>query len=393
MELSLKQKQLFQKIYRIALEKFKIHMDKMNGMPYELTACDDGMFYNAEKGCNLNERYNWTTSFVTGLAPLYYKTTENKDYLIWAEQFEKYYRSKVFDTPLNSIHDMGFLYVLYSIAMYNLTGDKAHKTDALKAADELSKRFSIKGKYIDSWNMMNDESEEGRAIVDCMMNLPLLLWAWKETGHLFYRDIADVHAETTLKLFVRDDDTVAHSFVFDRLTGELLGESNTCGYSNGSHWARGTAWATYGFWVIGEYMDKKAYTDISERLANAYIKALGRESKVPPWDFRLPEDIPAKKCGRIPAEWDETDPKNAPYVVDTSATAVMACAFLRMGREDLKRFAVESMEELCEKYVNEDTSVPGILHHQNGNMTYTTFGDYFLMEALSAILFEEKSIW
>ena len=157
-EITLKQRKLFEKVYNIALEKFKIHMLHMNGMPYELTACEDGKFYNAEKGCDLNARYNWTTSFVTGLAPLYYKTTGNKDYLTWAKQFEEFYRSKVFDTPLNSIHDMGFLYVLYSIAMYNLTGDNAHKTDALKAAYVLAKRFSIKGKYIDSLNMMYDES-------------------------------------------------------------------------------------------------------------------------------------------------------------------------------------------------------------------------------------------
>ena len=387
------QKELLEKVYKSALEKFNIHMANMNEMPYELTACSDGMFYNAEKGCNLNERYNWTTSFVTGLAPLYYKLTGNKEYIAWAEQFQKYYHSKVFDTPLDSIHDMGFLYVLYSIAMFNITGDTNHRTDALKAADELAKRFSIKGKYIDSWGRMNEEFEDGRAIVDCMMNLSLLLWAWKETGHIFYREVADAHAQTTLKLFVREDNSVAHSFIFDRNTGDVIEESNTCGYSNGSWWARGTAWAVYGFAVIGEYMDNKVYTDLSRALADAYIKAIGNDSKVPVWDFRLPDDIPAKKCGRIPADWDETNPDNTHFVVDTSATAIMACAFLRMGDEYLVKFAEESIEELCTKYVDLNENVPGILHHQNGNMTYTTFGDYFLMEALATILYAEKSVW
>ncbi len=393
MNITQNQKDLFQKVYNIALKKFNIHMLHMNGMPYELTACSDGMYYNAEKGCDLNTRYNWTTSFVTGLAPLYYKVTGNKDYLNWAKQFQNFYHSKVFDTPLDSIHDMGFLYVLYSIAMYEVTGNVNHRTDALKAADELTKRFNISGKYIDSWNRMDDESEEGRAIVDSMMNLPLLWWAWKETGHIFYRDVASSHAETTLKHFVREDNSVAHSFVFDRQTGNMIEESNTCGYSNGSYWARGTAWATYGYAVAGEYLHCDKYTAVSTKLAKAYMETIGKCSKVPPWDFRLPEDIPAKKCGRIPAEWDETNPDNAPLVADTSATAVMACAFLRMGMKELKTFAVESIEELCKIYVNEDTNVPGILHHQNGNMTYTTFGDYFLMEALSVILFGIKGFW
>lgn len=393
MKISENQKNLFTKVYETALKKFDIHMANMNGMPYELTACTDGMFYNAEKGCNLNERYNWTTSFVTGLAPLYYKTTGKDHYLEWAKQFEEFYHSKVFDTPLDSIHDMGFLYVLYSIAMYKITGDTAHRTDALKAADELCKRFSVRGKYIDSWGRMDEEVEDGRAIVDCMMNLSLLLWAWKETGHNFYRDVADVHAETTLELFVRDDATVAHSFIFDRFTGKVIEESNTCGYSNGSWWARGTAWAVYGFAVIGEYMGKDVYSNVSRTLAKAYVNQLENKSKIPVWDFRLPPEWPAKKCGRIPADWDETKAENQHLVVDTSATAIMACAFLRMGDEELVNFAIDSIEELCNKYLDLNTDVPGLLHHQNGNMTYTTFGDYFLMEALSVILYDEKGVW
>lgn len=394
MNITENQKKLFENKYALLKQKFKVHMNNMtNTEPYELIATSDGRFYDIEKGCDLTTRWNWTTSFVTGLAPLYYKTTPCEDYLTWAKQFQKYYHSKVFYSPLESMHDMGFLYILYSIAMYSVTNDENHRTDALKAADELCKRFSIKGRYIDAWSKMDDESEEGRAIVDCMMNISLLLWAWKQTGNIFYREVADAHADTTLRYFVRDDDTVAHSFVFDRDTGNMVKESNTCGYSDGSWWARGTAWAVYGFSLIGEYMNSDKYTSVAKRLGARYMSELEGKSKIPIWDFRLPQEMPAKKCSKTKAEWDETLNENVCYAVDTSAAAIMSCAFLRNGTDVEKQFAIETIEELCSNYIDEDVNVPGAMHHQNGNMTYTTFGDYFLAEALNAILYDEKSIW
>lgn len=398
MVLTQNQRELFEKVYSLALKKFKIHMENMHDeIPYELTACDDGEFYKLTKGCDLYDFYNWTTSFVTGLAPLFYLNTKNDEYLKWADGFEKYYHNKVFETPLESMHDMGFLYILYSVAMYKVTGDKKHREDALKAADELAKRFNINGCYIDAWNKMDEEFDEGRAIVDSMMNLSLFMWAWKETGHSFYKNIATSHAQTTRKYFVREDGSVAHSYIFDAPTGKMIEESNTCGYANGSWWARGTAWAVYGFSLLGEYMENEQYSDLSKTLFENYKKALTKESKVPVWDFRLPKDMPAKKCGKVAAQWDETLSENTCYNVDTSACAIMACALLRMCKnepdEKLKSFAIESVEELCRNYINEDEAVCGLLHHQNGNMTYTTFGDYFLAEALSALLFDTKSFW
>lgn len=46
-----------------------------------------------------------------GLAPLYYENKMDKSYIIWANQFKKVYKSKVFEHELDTMHDLGFLYV------------------------------------------------------------------------------------------------------------------------------------------------------------------------------------------------------------------------------------------------------------------------------------------
>ena len=47
------------------------------------------------------------------------------------------------------------------------------------------------------------------------MNLPLLFWAYEETGKEVYRDRAVSHLKATLKTIVREDGSTYHTFFFD----------------------------------------------------------------------------------------------------------------------------------------------------------------------------------
>lgn len=386
--------------YKLCIEKFKIHQKHyFENEVYEVDACLDGNYYLHEKGENLLARYNWMTSFVIGMAPLFFRTEKNCEYLKWANRFKKIYHEKVFDNSLDTMHDIGFLYSPYSVAMYQLTGDEEHKITAIKAADELLKRFEIKGGYIDAWGRMDDDEREGRAIVDSMINIHLLFWAWKETGYTIYRDVAKTHADTVYKHFVREDGSVCHSFLFDRKTGQVIEESNTCGYSNGSYWARGAAWATYGFAMTARYLNDKKYYEIALKLAEKYISEFSEGEFVPVWDFRLPEDKPAAICGNVfKANWDESKKENCKYNVDSSACAIMACAFMEINdiqkNAKLMDFVEGSLNMLCsDKYLNSDIDVPGIISHQNGRMSYTTYGDFFFVQALQKYLYDETVCW
>lgn len=227
-----------EKAYLICVQKFAQHQKFYKKLGnYEGWAILNGEYYKEGEFCDFYEMVQWTASFVTGLAPLYYRTQKDNSYLVWANKFASDYHKKVFDHSMDTMHDLGFLYQPYSIAMYQLTGDEEHKKTALKAADELLKRFNIEGRFLDAWRRMDDDESEGRAIIDSMMNIHLLFWAWKQTGHTMYRDVAKAHADTTAKYFIRDDYSVAHSFAFDKKSGELIREDNVCGFSNGSHWA------------------------------------------------------------------------------------------------------------------------------------------------------------
>ena len=72
-------------------------------------------------------------------------------------------------------HDIGFLYSLSSKAQWIIEKDENAKQLTLQAADVLMKRWRPKGQYIQAWGPEGDEHNGGRIIIDCMLNLPLLV--------------------------------------------------------------------------------------------------------------------------------------------------------------------------------------------------------------------------
>ena len=345
----------------------------------EIHAADDGDYAKKLADATpIGHIFTWMQSFATGMALWVYEDTKNEELLKWAEQFKDAYRSKVFDTPMETMHDVGFLYSPYAVMLYNITGDEKYKEIGVKAADVLAMRYDPKGGYIRAWGRMDYKTPDyvdeelakdhfftesrGLAIVDCMMNLPLLFWASEVTGHPFYKRIAMMHADTTMKYFMRDDYSIMHAYRFSEETGEAIGEANYCGYANGSHWARGTAWAIYGFATAYNYTGKEAYMDTAFKLLDKFMTEC--RGKMPVWDFRLPDG----------------EEKS----IDTSAAAVVLCGILEIEKHktnnNLQKYKKQLRDGL-EEYIDYDENVMGVLKEQNGRHYYAIFGDYFMIES------------
>jgi len=351
----------------------------------------NGIYFEGKKHCRpLGHIFSWVPSFFTGMAYWAYVETKDSEFLKWLYSFKQEYYDKVFSTPMETMHDLGFLYIPYAVALYKLTGDPEMKEMGLKAADELAKRFEPRGGYIRAWGRMDDQIPEyvdselakdhfftesnGVAIIDCMMNIPLLFWAQEMTGNKFYGRIAEVHADTTMKYFVREDDSVRHAYRFDEETGAPIGEENYCGYGKGSYWARGAAWAIYGYMCCYKYTGKEKYLELCLRLFNRFVEE--SEGEVPVWDFRLPD--------------------GAAKNLDTSAAAIVLSACNQLVKftdcETVKNY-IESMYEKLDHFVDLNIENNGLLSEQNGKKQYESYGDYYWVEALIGKDHPEYFIW
>ena len=161
------------------------------------------------------DNVEWTTGFWTGEIWLAYenaRTEEEKEALRKAGEIQvDSFMKRIVDRIDVDHHDMGFLYSLSCVAAYKLTGMEKAKEAALLAADNLVSRFQPKGEFLQAWGEMG-APDNYRFIIDCLLNLPLLYWAYEETGVDKYRDIAEKHIHTALANVIREDDSTWHTF-------------------------------------------------------------------------------------------------------------------------------------------------------------------------------------
>jgi unsaturated chondroitin disaccharide hydrolase len=372
-----------QQTFDLCIEKTRQTMSKLTSELWDFAEDQNGEYFKRkEKWTSFNDIGCWVPSFISGRGVMAYEATGDREFLKWSNRFAGQYKSKVNEYAEQTMHDLGFLYSPYSVNLYRLTGSGEHRQAAMQAANVLAQRFVVRGGYLKAWGKMSDNERGtwgyGLTIIDSMMNVPLLFWAWWETGNYFFYDTAVQHCETVAKYMIRADYSVYHAYRFDFESGEALQGENYCGYGKESYWARGAAWAIYGYAIAYGYTMNPAYLDLSCKLALAFIGELD-EQLVPVWDFRLPD-------GEAPHR-------------DSSAAAIAATAFLELSgfNKNEPAFAIWAdrlIARLSEPdYLDVNPSVPGLLKQSNGKNVYTVFGDYFYMEAIGKRLSIIRHCW
>lgn len=355
--------------------KMGISTARLDGkIPY---TCDAQGRYDNRGKSDINW---WTNGFMGGLLWLMYGTTGEEAYRTAAMEQEKLLDG-AFANCEKLDHDVGFLWLLTSAAAYRETQEAASWRRALSAANVLASRANLRGGYIRAWN---GKGREGWAIIDCMMNLPILHWASRQTGDDRFAQIAQMCADTTMKNHLRADGSVRHIVIYDVQTGSVLKEDGGQGYATGSSWSRGQAWAIYGFALSFRYTDNWEYLDAAKRVANYFITCTSGDN-LPRCDFRAPAQ---------------------PVVYDSTAGAIAACGMLELAQhvqpEEQSTYtdaALRLLRAMERTHCCWDTAVDFIT--QNGTERYhdcnwhipIIYGDYYFVEAICRLRGMQAPIW
>ncbi len=348
-----------------------------------------------EPGWHYTKEHYWTEAFWPGQLWLAYDYGRDKKFLKAARVHSAGFQ-KMLETPRWLHHDVGFLFLMSSVADYRLTSDPSARERALRAADVLRSRFQWHGRYIQAWNPKPRDDDwnrvaSGKMIIDSMENISLLYWAAAESGEKAYAEIATEHARSMQKHIIREDGSTYHCFNFDPVTGAPLGGVTHQGWSDDSCWSRGQAWALHGFTQTYFNTGEKDFLKTASRLADYVIDHLP-EDKVPLWDF----------C--IPAE--------ASQVRDSSAGSILSSGLFSLAQalaphnskrsEMYRRTGLEMLLGLRQKC--DITSEPGAVgllkegasHAKKGGYWASAmlpYGDYYYLEAVLRALGKTDFIW
>lgn len=353
--------------------------------------------YKTQKHSSVDNFYpavdnvEWTAGFWPGEIWLAYEHTGDETFRHAAQIHVQSFLHRIENRIETDHHDMGFLYSPTCVAAWKLVGDEDGRKAAILAADQLLDRYQPIGQFIQAWGEMG-APDNYRYIIDCLLNLPLLYWATKETGDPKYRDIALIHARTTLAHSIRPDDSTYHTFFMDPVTGEPVKGVTNQGYKDDSSWARGQAWGIYGMALSYRYEKLEEYRETFDRLLAYYMKRLP-EDLVPYWDLIY---------------MDGDEPR------DSSSAAITACGLMEMAdivggkeAEEWRILARRMVGSLAENYAVSDPSVSNglILHGTYSKKTpynqcsgegvdeCCSWGDYYYVEALTRLSRNWSTYW
>lgn len=366
---------------------------------------------NSEGQYRGNGKGHWTDGFWPGLILLGYARTGDEVLLAQYEKYIPFLEERVKNEPeylkatgyLALDHDVGFQFHLTAVYHYLLTGSSASRSVGLKAAEMLFGRYRKTEyiSYIRAWNDWETDTPEfrhekkGKAIIDSLMNIPLLFWAAHETGNTEYFQAAEAHALQLEQSIIRRDGSTYHTYNFDPETGRPLGGRTAQGYDHESTWSRGHSWAIYGFALAFRYTGKPVFRQAALRCLDYWSRSLLPEGDAP-WDFAAPRD--------------EYLP------IDTSAMSIVSCGLLELYRQtpeerELLAQAKRLVERLLVAHSAPDLPrADAFLLHGSVGPAYrkgsreekrreysyadqcVIYGDYFLYEALMRLEETDKII-
>jgi unsaturated chondroitin disaccharide hydrolase len=188
-------------------------------------------------------------------------------------------------------HDLGFMYELTSVAAHRALCVRPAapcarlRASGLRAARALLALSATNpGAGTIPTRRARPSPGEADTIIDSMMNVPLLLWAGRETGVQAFAETAARHARAVAELLVRPDGSTVQSVHLDRATGAVLRTHTHQGVAATSTWARGQAWALHGFTRTAASLRDPALARVAERLA-VWVAEHLPTSGVPRYDY------------------------------------------------------------------------------------------------------------
>ncbi|WP_231560031.1 glycoside hydrolase family 88 protein [Flavobacterium gilvum] len=322
----------------------------------------------------------WCSGFYPGTLLYIYEYTKNPSIM---EEAKK--RLAILDTVkyYTKNHDLGFMMFCSFGNAYRLTKNSAYKKVILQSSKSLATRYRPDAKVIQSWEVTEGALKQkgfvGPVIIDNMMNLEMLEWASHNSSDKSFANIAETHANTTIKNHFRPDFSSYHVLDYDLKTGEVRKKVTAQGYSDSSAWSRGQGWALYGYTMMYRFTKNLDYLKQAQGIAKFILNNPKLPSdKVPYWDFDTPNIQNALR--------------------DVSAGSLYASALLELGqytsgkeKQDYIDVAKTILKSLSTPKYRADLGTNGgyLLKHSVGSLpgksevdVPLTYADYYFLEAL-----------
>jgi hypothetical protein len=352
-----------------SLAQYTLMAEVMKGMPDMLPRTLDtaGKLVTAKSSW-------WTSGFVPGSLWYLYEYSGDEKIKEYAKEMTARIEKEKFN---RGTHDLGFmLYCSFGNGL-RITGEESYKEVLLTGAGSLATRFRPNIGCIQSWN--SRRGWQFPVIIDNMMNLEFLMWAFRESGDSTYYNICVTHSDTTIKNHFRPDYSSYHVVSYDTVTGAVQIKQTHQGAADESAWARGQVWGLYGYTTMYRDTKLERYLNQARNIAEFLINHPNMpEDMIPYWDFNapgIPDALRDASAGSIMA--------SALIELSGYVDSASSQKYLQVAEKQLRTLA--SPDYLAEVGENGNFILKHGVGHLPGNSEVDvplTYGDYYFIEAL-----------
>ena len=352
-----------------SVDQYYLMADVMKDKPDQLprTIDESGLLVTAGPGW-------WTSGFFPGSLWYLYEYSDDNNFKNSAIQMTGRIENEKYN---KGTHDLGFMLFCSFGNGLRLTGEESYNEVLMTGAESLSTRFRPDIGCIQSWG--SRQGWQCPVIIDNMMNLELLMWAFKHSGDSIFYKIAVTHADTTIKNHFRSDFSTWHVVSYDTISGKVETKQTAQGAADESSWARGQSWGLYGYTMMYRETGLQRYLDQAVGIADFLINHPNLPpDKIPYWDYNAPGIPEAKR--------------------DASAGAIMASALVELSGyvnpEKSNQYLDVARKQIRSLASPDYLAKPGengnfILMHSVGSLPANsevdvplTYADYYFIEAL-----------
>ncbi len=329
---------------------------------------------NKEGKLITSDLYAWTSGFFPGSLWYLYEASNDEKIKAYAQMMTaRVERAKY----ITSNHDVGFMINCSFGNGLRITNENSYKEVLLTAAKSLCTRFNPKVGCLQSWG--TTAKWKFPVIIDNMMNLELLMNAFKLSHDSSFYKIAVSHADVTMKNHFRSDYSCYHVVSYNPLTGQPEVKQTHQGAFDESAWARGQSWGLYGYTMMYRETQLDRYLQQAKHIADFLINHPNLpEDKIPYWDYNAPGIPNANR--------------------DASAGALMASALIELSQyvdkqtaKTYLKVAETEIRSLSSPAYRAELGENGdfIIKHNVGSLPHKsevdaplTYADYYYIEAM-----------
>ncbi len=315
----------------------------------------------------------WCSGFFPGVLWYLYEYANDEELLQMAKDRTALLEQEQYNT---GTHDLGFMINdSYGLGL-KITGEESYKQIMVNGAYSLLSRYNEQLGCIRSWDHGDWTFP---VIIDNMMNLEYLVWAFHETGDSAFVSAVLSHTENTIMNHFRDDYSSFHLVDYDTVSGEAYSKVTVQGYADESAWARGQAWGLYGFVSMYREIGDERYLKQAVGIADFIT---GHENlpddKIPYWDFNAPNIPDAKRdasagaiiCSALLELYQYADADKAQAYLQTAETILRTLSSTEYRAEAGENGNFMLKHSVGHLPVNSEVDVP------------LSYADYYFIESL-----------